>query len=63
MCVLSLEMLPTIFLTSHGPSHHELDDINNQITRQSIIMPQLYATCDDKGNKITYLQAEIQQLE
>ena len=26
-------------------------------------MSQLYATCNDKRNKISYLQNEIQQLE
>jgi len=30
---------------------------------QLITTPQLSATCNDKGNEITYLQAEIQQLE
>jgi hypothetical protein len=30
---------------------------------QLITTPQLSATCNDKGNEITYIQAEIQQLE
>jgi hypothetical protein len=64
MCVLSLEMFPTICLPSHGSfTSRELDDINNQITHQCITMSQLSATCNDKGNDITYLQAEIQQLK
>jgi hypothetical protein len=64
MCVLSLEMFPTICLPSHGPfTSRELNNTNNQITHQLITMPQLSSTCNDKGNEITYLQAEIQQLE
>jgi hypothetical protein len=56
--------VPNNILPSHGPfTSPELDDINNQITRQCVIMPQLSTTCDDKGNEIAYLQAEIQQLE
>jgi hypothetical protein len=64
MRVLGLEMFPTTCFPSHGPFRsRELNNTNNQITHQLITMPQLSATCNDKGNEITYLQAEIQQLE
>ena len=40
-------------------SKHELEDINNRTTYLRIIMSQLPASCNDKGNEIAYLQNEI----
>jgi hypothetical protein len=44
-------------------SKHKLEDINNRIAYLRIIMSQLSAACNDKGNELVYLQNEIQQLE
>ena len=44
-------------------SKAELDNMNNQISILHRTMYQLSATCNDKRNKIAYLQAQIQVLE
>jgi uncharacterized small protein (DUF1192 family) len=44
-------------------SKHEVEDINKRIAYLRIVVSQLSATCNDKGNEIAYLQNEIQQLE
>ena len=44
-------------------SKAELDNMNNQISILRRTMYQLSATCNDKRNEISYLQAQIQVLE
>src|SRR6478609_9468437 len=44
-------------------SKAELDNINNQISILRRTMYQLSATCNDKRNELSYLQAQIQALE
>jgi chromosome segregation ATPase len=44
-------------------SKAELDNINNQISILLRTMYQLSATCNDRRNGISYLQAQIQSLE
>ena len=44
-------------------SKAELDNMNNQISILRRTMYQLSATCNDKRNEMSYLQAQIQALE
>jgi chromosome segregation ATPase len=44
-------------------SKAELHDMNNQISILRRTMYQLSATCNDKRNEISYLQAQVQVLE
>ncbi len=44
-------------------SKAELDNINNQISILRRTMYQLSATCNDRRNRISYLQAQIHALE
>jgi hypothetical protein len=44
-------------------SKAELDNMNNQISILHRTMYQLSATCNDKRNEMSYLQAQIQVLE
>ena len=44
-------------------SKAELDNMNNQISILRRTMYQLSATCNEKRNEISYLQAQIQALE
>ena len=44
-------------------SKAELDNMNNQISILRNTIYQLSATCNDKRNEISYLQAQIQVLE
>ena len=44
-------------------ARHELDNMNNQISILRRTMYQLSATCKDKRNEMSYLQAQIQVLE
>jgi polyhydroxyalkanoate synthesis regulator phasin len=44
-------------------SKHELDNMNNQVSILRRTIYQLSATCNDKRNGISYLQAQIQVLE
>jgi len=43
-------------------SKHELDNTNNQIILLRRTIHQLSATCNDKRNEMSYLQAQIQVL-
>jgi hypothetical protein len=44
-------------------SKAEIDNMNNQISILRRTMYQLSATCNDKRNEMSYLQAQIQSLE
>jgi chromosome segregation ATPase len=44
-------------------SKAELDNMNNQISILHRTIYQLSATCNDRRNEISYLQAQIQALE
>jgi len=43
-------------------SKAEFDNMNNQISILSRTMYQLSATCNDRRNEISYLQAQVQVL-